>query len=148
MSIEFKTGNIFDSECSCLVNPVNSVGVMGAGLAKEFKSRFPDMFTEYKWLCDRKNLYPGKVKLWRSSPTSVVFFATKCHWEEKSTLYRVEQGLETFVWYIKIGDWNIDSVAFPKLGCGLGGLDWEKVKLIMVKHLSKISDEVKVEIWE
>lgn len=112
-------GDIFESKCQVLVNPVNCVGVMGKGLAYNFKSKYPiEMFDFYKMLCNHKSLKLGYPILWENR---VLFFPTKNHWRERSYINNITDGLESF--RRRRGTKNIESVAFPMLGCGLGGLN-------------------------
>ena len=147
--IILKNGSIFDSTADCLVNPVNCVGVMGKGLALEFKHRFPPMFQLYKNVCTEGKLTPGKVAFWRSSVDAslpmICLFPTKNHWRDKSTLSLIETGLHAFVKYSPKLD--IKSVAFPKIGCGLGGLDFQlQVYPLMVQYLSDLPMTVEIYI--
>ena len=144
--IIFKKGNLFDSDCQTLVNTVNCIGVMGAGIAKQFKQRYPEMFAEYKWACK-----PGEHRclehggdLWVYKYTDmfktriILCFATKENWWNPSKIEWIERGLKIFVENYKY--WGITSVAWPKLGCTNGKLDWYKqVKPIMVKYLDDIN---------
>lgn len=121
-------GDIFRQNAQAIVNPVNCVGVMGAGLALQFKNRFRDIFKDYKALCDDSIIRPGKT-YWaatlRSNPTWVVHFPTKGHWKQKSLLKHIKTGLAHLA--SKIIGYEIESIAIPRLGCGLGGLSWEDV---------------------
>lgn len=144
--IEYKTGSIFDSAAQCLVNPVNTVGVMGAGLALEFKRRYPDMYQSYVAMCKDNSLQVGQVMFWHPKlrPDFVIcLFPTKQHFRDKSTLIFVENGLRSFVKYAPFA--QIKSVAFPKLGCGLGGLHFEHhVQPLLEKYLSNTPFTVEV----
>ena len=148
--IVFKKGNIFDSDCQTLVNTVNRNGVMGKGLALQFKQRYPEMFDEYKLACKRKQIYiGGDLWLWdyidMYRPKKILCFATKEDWWNPSKLVWIERGLKTFVENYKY--WNITSIAWPKLGCTNGKLDWEtEVKPLMVKYLDDIN--IMCEIYE
>ena len=148
--IVFKKGNIFDSDCQTLVNTVNRNGVMGKGLALQFKQRYPEMFDEYKLACKRKQIYiGGDLWLWdyidMYRPKKILCFATKEDWWNPSKLVWIERGLKTFVENYKY--WNITSIAWPKLGCTNGKLDWEnEVKPLMVKYLDNIN--IMCEIYE
>ena len=142
--LKYVRGNIFCSECEVLVNPVNCVGVMGKGLALEFKQKYPDMFKSYQEVCKTKALRLGCPMFVKGADKSIVLFPTKYHWKEKSKIEAVKEGLEVFVrGHKKLG---IKSVAFPKLGCGLGGLDWEEVRPIMEYYLSNLDIEVEIYI--
>ena len=127
--------SIFVSPAQTLVNTVNTVGVMGKGIAKEFRSRFPQMFSEYRHLCEGKELNTGDLHLWRGESNWVLNFPTKTTWRRPSKIEYIEKGLEKFVSsYRELG---ITSASFPPLGCGNGNLDWEQVNPIMHFHLSK-----------
>ena len=142
--INYVSGNIFSSECDVLVNPVNCVGVMGKGLALEFKLKYPDMFKTYQEVCKAKELRLGRPMYVRGADKSIVLFPTKYHWKEKSETNAIKNGLEVFSrGYKKLG---IKSIAFPKLGCGLGGLDWAEVKPLMEQYLSNLDIEVEIYI--
>lgn len=144
--IVYKDGDIFESNCHVLVNPVNCEGVMGAGLAKEFKNRFPKMFVSYKLACDEGSLMPGGYHFYESSAPwdhAVLNLPTKNLWKNPSTYDIVRSSLEVFVSDYKL--LNIHSAAFPALGCGLGGLDWNNVQQMMEKYLKPL--DILVEIY-
>ena len=141
-----KTGNIFTSNMQTLVNPVNCVGVMGKGLALEFKIRYPNMFEEYRNICKAGGLKPSKLHLWKGTDKWVLNFPTKLHWRNKSKLEWIEAGLKEFVRTYK--EMGIESIAFPLLGCGNGGLNPRKVISIMEEYLSKIDIPVEVYVNE
>lgn len=129
MSIEYTTGDIFASDCEALVNPVNCVGVMGAGLAKQFKQRYPEMFSDYAAWCATGGMAPGSISLWSTEETPYVFLvATKDHWRDPSTLDYVKRCMDGLV--LCAPD-LVESIAVPALGCGLGGLAWADVKPII-----------------
>jgi len=139
------SGDLFCSKAQVLVNPVNCVGVMGGGLAKQFKLHYPQMFKDYEIICQQKELKTGKVILLNSENKKILLFPTKEHWKNPSKLSYIESGLNDLLRKIKV--WDIDSIAFAKIGCGLGGLNWENdVKPLMIKKLTELS--IKVEIWE
>lgn len=147
--IEIKTGNIFTTECQTIVNTVNCVGVMGAGIAYEFKLRFPSMFKKYKTFCDAKQFNIGSLWLYpikdapQSSFTQVLNFPTKLHWKAPTKTEYLELGLQKFVSsYQKKG---ITSIAFPLLGAANGGLS-EQLSLEIMQHYLKECD-IKIEIW-
>ena len=148
MSVKIIHGNIFDSKAPVLVNPVNCVGVMGKGLAKEFKDRYPDMFKAYKELCDRGDFGPSlpfPLYLYKNDDccTSILLFPTKMHWNNPSTLRIIESGLREFVNTYEMH--GIKHIAFPALGCGCGGLSWNDVRPLMVKYLANLP--IKVEVY-
>lgn len=134
--------NIFDSPAQTLVNTVNLVGVMGKGIALEFKSRYPAMFKAYKNLCDRNEFEIGKLHLWRAEDHWILNFPTKTTWKKPSKLEYIEAGLRVFVdSYREMG---ITSIAFPPLGCGNGNLNWADVRPVMEKYLSRLEIPVYV----
>ena len=136
-------GNIFDTSMKTLVNTVNCVGVMGKGIALEFKKRFPDIYKEYVKLCDQKLVRPGKPFFYQDLlGTSVLMFPTKDHWRSPSKLEYIVDGLNWFVEnYQQLG---ITSIAFPPLGCGNGGLTWDVVGPIMYNKLSSLPIDIEI----
>jgi O-acetyl-ADP-ribose deacetylase (regulator of RNase III) len=143
MTIKFVRGDILESNCQALVNPVNCVGVMGAGLAKQFKLKYPAMFNQYKWECRDGSYKLGQVRHWYLGGRKVIInFPTKYHWKDKSTIEDIRSGLLDLRKYIVEN--KITSVAIPKLGCGLGGLDWKDVKLIIGLSLMKLECHIVV----
>src|SRR5882672_1596604 len=131
--ITYVRGNIFESPAQTLVNTVNTVGVMGRGVAVEFKRLYPEMFKAYREHCERGDLAIGRLFFYRTEHKSVLNFPTKKHWRQPSRPEYIEEGLKTFAQtYERVG---IHSVAFPALGCGNGGLDFEKqVQPLMEKY--------------
>lgn len=138
--IIFKRGNLFDSECQTLVNTVNRNGIMGKGIALQFKQRYPEMFDEYKLACNLNQIHiGGDIMLYNYidlyNPKKILCFATKEDWWNPSKLVWIERGLKTFVQIYKA--FGITSIAWPKLGCANGKLDWEnEVKPLMIKYLN------------
>ncbi len=135
--ITFLHTNLFHSPAQTLVNTVNIVGVMGKGIAKQFKTRHPDMFKEYKQLCDRKGLSTGNLHLWRGEQNWVLNFPTKTTWRQPSRMEYVEAGLDKFVSTYK--ELGITSASFPPLGCGNGNLIWQEVRPLMERYLKKVN---------
>lgn len=135
--ITYHTGSIFDSDAEALVCPVNCVGVMGAGLAKEFRLRFPNNYRAYLHHCARIGMVPGEVYLVRQpdGPVSVYNVATKGDWRDPSRLRSVWWGLLDLARKVRH-----QSVAVPKLGCGLGGLQWSDVRPLAVHALESRPD--------
>jgi O-acetyl-ADP-ribose deacetylase (regulator of RNase III) len=128
--------DLFASPAQTLVNPVNTTGVMGAGLARAFRDRYPEMFCQYQELCRRGRLSPGTLHLWRGPDRWVLNFPTKTSWRLPSTLALVEAGLRRFRRdYEALG---ITSIAFPALGCGYGSLAWADVEALLERHLSDL----------
>ena len=136
-------GNLFDSKAQTLVNTVNCVGVMGKGIALEFKKRYPLMFDEYSNKCKLKEVKPGTPYLYQDiTGVSVLNFPTKDNWRSPSKLSYIVDGLDWFVRnYEQLG---IRSIAFPPLGCGNGGLTWELVGPIMYNKLSTLPIDIEI----
>lgn len=152
--IVFKKGNLFDTRCSSLVNTVNCVGVMGKGIALEFKNRFPEMFEAYKKVCKQNGMKIGKIWTYRQTCNifenkklyNIVCFPTKEHWMNPSKIEYIEEGLKSFVKNANTNNYP-GGIAFPKLGCNNGGLDWEtQVKPLMIKYLEPLN--IYIEIYE
>ena len=145
--IRFAQGNIFHSGCEALVNPVNCVGVMGKGLALQFKRRFPANFTAYAEACRAGELVPGRMHLFDTGspkPRYIINFPTKRHWRDDSRLDDVAHGLGALAGVIAAND--IRSIAVPPLGCGLGGLPWHDVRQLIDRHLSPL-DRVDIVVY-
>lgn len=138
--IEYIEGDIFDSPAQVIVNTVNTVGVMGKGLALSFKQRYPDMFERYRIACEKHQLTIGKLMLFYEPDHWLLLFPTKEHWRNPSKIEYLEKGLMKFV--DSYADKNITSVAFPRLGCGNGELDWNVVRPIMEKYLKILPIDV------
>ncbi|GCF11799.1 macro domain-containing protein [Dictyobacter arantiisoli] len=117
-NITYYTGDIFTSRAQVIVNPVNCRGHMGKGLALAFKQRFPEMFTSYQQDCQEGKLRIGQPTLYTVSTPWILNFPTKDHWRGDSKIAYLEQGLQYFVAYYK--ELEITSIAFPRLGAGLG----------------------------
>jgi len=142
-----QNGDIFESSAQILVNPVNTVGVMGKGLALEFKKRYPDMFKTYKKICDEKEIEPGRLYICLGKNHLILLFPTKEHWKDSSKIEYIDDGLRTFClellpFLVEFAGRDIKSIAFPKLGCGNGGLDWEDVKPVMERWLNDLPIDV------
>jgi len=123
--IHYVRGDLFESPAQTLVNTVNTVGVMGKGIAYRFKRIYPEMFEEYRRLCESQELDIGRLHLWTTPHKLVLNFPTKTTWRQPSRPSYIEKGLQTFV--RTHADLGIDSVAFPPLGCGNGELDFATV---------------------
>ena len=138
--IIYKTGNILDSDAEALVNPVNCVGVMGKGLALQFKNKFPENYIAYRDHCKVGYVNVGKmfITTYYTNPKFIVNFPTKKHWKDPSKYDYIESGLEDLVDFINSSD--VKSIAIPALGSGLGGLDWNIVKSMIVNSLVGIED--------
>lgn len=134
--LTYLKGDLFSSPAQVLVNAVNTVGVMGKGVALEFKKRYPEMFAQYQKMCGDGSFEIGKLFLWKSTEKWVLLFPTKQHWRNPSKVEYIEKGLQKFV-----DNWQrlgIESIAFPRLGCGNGGLDWELVRPIIERFLKPL----------
>jgi O-acetyl-ADP-ribose deacetylase (regulator of RNase III)/uncharacterized protein YwgA len=137
-------GNIMASEAQTLTNTVNTVGVMGKGIALLFRERFPTMYREYVELCERGELRLGRPYLWAPIlPPWVLNFPTKHHWRGHADLDRIVEGLGYLEEHYE--DWGITSIAVPPLGCGEGGLEWEIVGPTLYQHLSRL--RIPVELY-
>ncbi|MDP2922807.1 MAG: macro domain-containing protein [Candidatus Omnitrophota bacterium] len=137
-------GNIFESGAQTLVNTVNCVGIMGKGIAAEFKKRFPKMFEDYLSRCERKEVRPGVPYLFKESifPPQIINFPTKSHWRAASRIEDIEKGLKIIS--EKYKEWGVESIAIPPLGCGNGQLLWESVGPLIYKYMSKWDIAVKM----
>jgi len=147
--IEFKHGDILKADAEALVNTVNCVGIMGRGIALQFRKEFPENYKAYKAVCDRKELRPGAMLVYDlnrlENPRFIINFPTKRHWRGKSRIEDIRVGLEALVNEIS---WrNIRSVAIPPLGSGLGGLNWDEVRPMIQAAFQTLRD-VQVMIYE
>ncbi|MDP3913428.1 MAG: macro domain-containing protein [Bacteroidota bacterium] len=143
--IHYQTGNLLDSEAEALVNTVNTVGVMGKGIALQFKNMFPNNFKLYANACKEKEVKIGKLLVIEEETLLkgkkiIVNFPTKTNWRLPSEYSYIEAGMPQLVRIIN--EKNIQSIAIPALGSGNGGLDWHKVKVIMEKYLSDLACEI------
>ncbi|MEF8848816.1 MAG: macro domain-containing protein [Candidatus Thermoplasmatota archaeon] len=136
-------GNIFDSNAETLVNTVNCVGVMGKGIAKKFKKRYPDMYKQYKKKCERNEVKIGEPYLYKTlKGPRIILFPTKVHWRQNAKYKDIIKGLDIF--RNKYKKWGIKSVAFPPLGCGNGGLDWSYIGPIMYGKLNDLDIDIEL----
>jgi len=143
--IQYKTGNLLDSEAEALVNTVNTVGVMGKGIALQFKNMFPNNFKLYANACKNKEVKVGKLLVTEeeallTGKKIIINFPTKTNWRLPSEYQYIESGLSELVKVIK--EKNIKSIAIPPLGSGNGGLDWNRVKHILENYLSNLNCEI------
>ncbi|MCC5848727.1 MAG: macro domain-containing protein [Verrucomicrobia bacterium] len=147
--ITYKQGNLLKADAEALVNTVNCVGVMGKGIALQFKQAFPDCFKAYKQACDREEVQPGRMQVHdRNSylnPRYIINFPTKRHWKGKSRMEDVESGLVAL--RDTIFSLGIHSVAVPPLGCGNGGLEWSVVRARIEEVLGDLPG-VEVQVFE
>ena len=135
--VQVLIGDIFQSRAQTLINTVNCVGIMGKGVALQFKRRFPVMFEDYKLRCVRglvklgePYIYKGLIQPW------IINFPTKRHWNEPSDLSAIKRGLEYL--HEHVLEWRVESLASPPLGCGLGQLDWRAVGPVLYQGLRKL----------
>jgi O-acetyl-ADP-ribose deacetylase (regulator of RNase III) len=128
--VELTQGNILKAEAEALVNTVNCVGFMGKGIALQFKKAYPDNFESYRKACAAGEVQPGRMHIFelRSmlNPKYVINFPTKRDWRANSRYEDIEAGLSALVSDVR--RLGIASIAVPPLGCGLGGLDWKRVR--------------------
>lgn len=138
--ITFTKGNLLDADVTALVNTVNTVGIMGKGIALMFKERFPDNFIAYKNACEKHEVTIGKMFITENreifGPKWIVNFPTKTHWRVNTKLEWIEAGLEDLVQVIR--DKKICTIAVPQLGCGNGGLNWSDVRPLLVTALEQV----------
>lgn len=142
--VRFTHGDIFESSAQTITNTVNCVGVMGKGLALQFKRRYPEMYEDYVDRSNRGEVRPGEPYVYRAQDRWILNFPTKRHWREKARIGDIEEGL-VFL-QMHAASWGITSLALPPLGCGEGGLKWEEVKPMMESYLSQL--DASVEIYE
>src|ERR1700722_9334096 len=135
--IEFTTGDILRADAEALVNTVNCVGIMGRGVALQFKNDFPANFKAYEAACGREEVQPGKMFVFETgtmtNPKYIINFPTKRHWRGKSRIEDIESGLRALGEEIQAR--GIRSLAIPPLGSGLGGLNWTDVRSRIVEAL-------------
>ena len=147
--IQFKSGDIFAEDAEALVNPVNCVGVMGGGLALQFKTRYPNNLTVYAEACRTDGVRPGRMFMFEThmtaNPRYIVNFPTKRHWRDDSRIEDIEAGLADLARIIR--DLDIRSIAIPALGCGLGGLPWNAVRNQIENALGNFND-VEIIVFE
>jgi len=147
--IEIKKGNIFTTNCHTIVNTINTVGVMGAGIAYEFKLRFPEMFEKYKYFCDKEQIDIGNLWIYKLTKFDnenyeyILNFPTKQHWKYPTKIEYLERGLQKFIDTYK--QKKILSIAFPLLGASKGGLSEKQSISIMKRYLEQV--DIPVEIW-
>ena len=135
--------DILKIDVDAYVNTVNCVGIMGKGIALHYKKNFPEMYNDYIDKCKKKKIKVGSLDVFHLSKSkSIIYFPTKKHWRGKSKIEYIEWGLKDFVKLYK--QWGIKSVAFPPLGCGNGGLDWNVVSQLMEKYLESLDLDIKI----
>lgn len=150
--------SIFSTRANFLINPVNCVGAMGVGLAKQYALKYPEMLPAYREACQQGKLYPGALHVWDlnaiGAPRYVINFPTKVHYRQESTLDIIDIGLHTLASmfqenaFLKHTGRRIRmSLAIPMLGCGYGGLHWEEVRPLMEQYLGADNASVHVAVY-
>jgi O-acetyl-ADP-ribose deacetylase (regulator of RNase III) len=135
--VKIVIGNLFESKSQTLVNAVNTVGVMGAGIALEFKNRFPEMYRDYVARCNRREVKLGEPYLFKNRDSQwILNFPTKDHWRSASRIDNIMKGLDYLEAHYR--EWRIQSLAVPALGCGNGQLDWAVVGPILYSRLKRL----------
>jgi len=147
--IEIRRGDILQADAEALVNTVNCVGVMGRGIALQFRKAYPENFKEYKALCDRGEFSVGKVHVHERgswlNPAFIINFPTKRHWRSNSRTEDIKKGMQSLIQTVR--QLGISSIAIPPLGCGLGGLQWEEVRPLIEEAFQDLPD-VQVLLFE
>lgn len=145
--IHFTKGNLLESDAQALVNTVNTVGVMGKGIALQFKNQFPDNYKIYAKACKENQFQIGQLLITTEhsllkGDKIIINFPTKTDWRKPSELSYIEKGIIQLVEEIKIR--NIKSIAIPPLGAGNGGLDWDKVRKMMEYYLKDVDADITI----
>ena len=145
--IQFKQANLLESDAEAIVNTVNTVGVMGKGIALQFKNQYPQNYKLYAAACKANEVVVGKMFVTEETSLLggkkiIINFPTKTDWRKPSEYSYIENGLQDLVNVIQ--EKNIKSIAIPPLGAGNGGLDWNKVKELIEQHLSNVNCEVQI----
>lgn len=147
--IKLTQGDILKANAEALVNTVNCVGIMGRGIALQFRKAFPENFKAYKAACDAKQVQAGKMFVYDLNrlynPRFIVNFPTKRHWKGKSRIEDIKFGLTDLIDLVQ--KQQIRSIAIPPLGCGLGGLNWEEVRPLIIEAFQSLP-EVSVLLFE
>lgn len=147
--IELTTGDILKDDSEAIVNTVNCVGIMGRGIALQFKNAWPENFKAYEVACKREEVQPGRMFVFDTeqltSPRYIINFPTKRHWRGKSRMQDIDSGLTALV--AEVQQRGIRSIAIPPLGSGLGGLEWTDV-LPRIEQAMQSLPEVRVRIYE
>lgn len=139
--LRFTKGNMFNTPAEILINTVNCVGVMGAGIALKFKQRYPQMFDEYRRKCGAGEIRPGELHVWQSlNGERIVNFPTKRDWRNDSRYEDIESGLLALKLFL--ASQGPVRVVIPALGCGHGGLDWSIVSAMISEHLRGLDCEI------
>lgn len=140
--LELTKGNILEADTEALVNTVNTEGVMGKGIALQFKKKFPKMYDDYRAACEAGEIVPGRMHVFEQTemlnPRYIINFPTKRHWRSRARMEDIKTGLIALKQEIE--NRGIRSVAVPPLGCGNGGLDWRNVRPTIERGLSELRD--------
>lgn len=135
-------GNLLEDKSEALVNTVNTVGVMGKGIALQFRQAYPEMFRSYEKACKDGEVTPGRMHIFErttfENPKFIINFPTKRHWRGNSKMEDIEAGLAALVEDLK--RFHIKSIALPPLGCGNGGLEWSEVRPVIERALAQVPD--------
>jgi O-acetyl-ADP-ribose deacetylase (regulator of RNase III) len=149
MAVTIKSGDLLKEKTDAIVNTVNCVGIMGKGIALQFKQRWPQNFKAYEAACKRNEIKPGKMFIYDfgewGKPRFIINFPTKMHWRGDSKIEYIEQGLHDLVLQAK--RLGIKSIALPPLGCGNGGLDWDAVRGLVFDAF-KDHPQIQVDLFE
>jgi len=141
--IKFTSGDMFETNADIRINTVNCVGVMGAGVALAFKNKYPDMYKDYQRECKKEKVKPGKMHIWKNLTGDwIINFPTKDHWRKPSRYEDIETGLIALRTYLL--DKGPIHITLPALGCGNGGLDWNRVKRMIEEHLGNLDANIDV----
>jgi O-acetyl-ADP-ribose deacetylase (regulator of RNase III) len=147
--IEYRTGDLLRADAQALVNTVNCVGIMGRGIALQFKNTYPDNFKAYQSACARGEVQPGRMFVFETgeltNPRYIINFPTKRHWRGKSRMEDIDAGLSALAGEIRSR--RIRSIAIPALGSGLGGLDWRIVRP-RIDAVLRAFEDVRVVVFE
>jgi O-acetyl-ADP-ribose deacetylase (regulator of RNase III) len=140
--LELVTGNLLEADAEALVNTVNTEGLMGKGIALQFKKKYPDMFEAYQRACKEGLVRPGRMHVYERremiNPRYIINFPTKRHWRSLSRIEDIKTGLRALSEEIRKR--HIKSIALPALGCGNGGLDWSEVLPAIRSALADLTD--------
>ena len=145
----FTQGDILKANTEAIINTVNTVGVMGKGIALAFKKAYPDNYRKYKQACEASELQVGRMLVYETGlpqPRIIVNFPTKKHWRHPSKYEYIASGLEALKENIRAH--QIRSISIPPLGCGNGGLDWSRVKPMILEALKELAEEVDILLYE
>lgn len=144
--VSYLKGDLFEYGADCLVNAVNCEGVMGKGLALQFKTRFPENFKSYVKACKSGELKIGKIHFFTENGITVVNLPTKDKWRQASKIEYIEEGMQCLVRLLP--ELGVKKIAIPSLGCGNGGLLWEGVKKVIEGKISGLEEKYDFLIFE